>query len=107
MTSSGVCSEVNLTIPRAESDLAESGVAWPRELHQKPDEAALAVILDYCWFFLLAAVSFTFSTDTAGLGLSQQTSSTPIIWVLRGVITLPGEGRGYSLNREFSFLTST
>ena len=105
MAQSEVCSEVrgvrcDLTIPRAESDLAESGVVQPRELHHQPDEAALAVILHNCWIFLLAASSFTFSADTAGLGLSQQTSCTPVLRVLRGVIALPGEGRGggYSLN---------
>ena len=88
-----------LTIPRAEPDLAESGVVRPRELHHNPEEAALSVVLHYGGF-LLAEVSFTFSTDTTGLGLSQQTSCTPVIRALWGVIALPGEGGpgGYSLD---------
>ena len=94
----------DLTIPRAESDLAEGGVVRPRELEDNPDEAALTVILRYR-LFLLPAASFSFSTDTAGLkALRQQTSRTVVIRVLRGVIALSGGGEGEDYNLTFDLL---
>ena len=60
----------DLTISRTDSNLAESGVVRQRELDDNPEEAALSDVLHY-QLFLLPAVSFSFSTDSAGLGLSQ------------------------------------
>ena len=82
----------DLTIPGAESHLAESRIVRPRELHNEPEEAALTVVLHDGWLFPLGALSFTFSTDTAGLSCGQQTSRACIIRVLRGVIALSERG---------------
>ena len=84
--------------------MAESGVVRPRELEDNPDEAALPVIPHYL-LLLLPAASFTFSTDTAGLeALRQQTSSTAVIRVLRGVIALSAGGEGEDYNLTLNLL---
>ena len=78
--------------------MAESGVVRQRELDDNPEEATLSDVLHYR-LFLLPAVSFSFSTDSAGLGLRQQTAGTGVIRELRGVIALPGGGgEGYNLD---------